>query len=432
MEYDSYPEAIPPAYDRTGNLPYEGLEVLPQHAMYEQPCTPDDIYFLPTAVVHSPETTDQPADIVSISEMLRGREAPDTLNDRHPDWPPITLTYYFGMHGRAGHAQDLGEHVRSAQVYCYEHTDGPQLSSPLKTYAEDQEEGVEALLDRTTNKEGASVRGMIHEDLFRAVHGTGVVIGHFDLSPAQTKNFRPTAAAHDLTRNMNKLSAGNTFDETLDAAGHALKTLYTGQAHRDIHMIGPRHNEDGTVTAGNFEDEMGRIFAAYPHLKARDHIQVVASMGATHEFAQMACAAASGVEVRAIHANGDQHAMIEDDIREALSLGQQPTREQLARFYMESVTLAALANGMEHDTVFANSASSEPLQYARTIAETVDIKDIAVLHDVVAQGCNVAQAAQLINITLTTKGLPPLARSYADMRPFIAAHAAAQATIRQT
>jgi hypothetical protein len=168
-------------------------------------------------------TTEAPhLDRPSLAERMIGVIKSDTtIAERHPDWPKIKLHFHFSAHVTESHFSELADRIAQADVYCFENTAGNGSVGFFQKLAngekfKDQQE-LEAFIDDTTieyrGKE-MPLKGTATAATLKALHNSNVIVGHFDMRPAEHE--REAQWNSDYTRwsTYNKASNYGKFLQT--------------------------------------------------------------------------------------------------------------------------------------------------------------------------------------------------------------------------
>jgi hypothetical protein len=361
----------------------------------------------------------------------------ERLKDRLPEGvtevPPVRLHIRLGPHGHAGHHKDLPGLLKreNAKVYCHENTDGDNSVAAFTQLSREpidnnDKAAVNNLVNSTTVN-GKPIHGTTWEAQVRAIAGTNIAIGHFDMRPNKGDP-DPRPAVHVLEAKLTLSELGDTLDGTLQIMHSAASELATPDRQRDELMLGPSVSDDGSVTAGRFEDEMVRIFTENPGLLCEPEVVVLDTHGAAHTSMSHR-ADAAGVDVtRSFFEVPFVYSPAVELVRK-VAIGKEPTREFLVQCFADSAMRNALERKIPLSTI---GADSDVVRYFRMRSVAFDEADAEKVFKTMQQGgargvLNKIKGAEhtisTINKILLKKGLGPLPQSSKEMYADIAKHA---------
>jgi hypothetical protein len=311
--------------------------------------------------------------------MIGVEKSGTTLAERHPDWPPVKLHFHFGPHGTADNFKSVPGLLEGADVYCYENANGPkntEVLTQISNYEGGSDPAVQDFIVDRVKAEGKPIRGTHSEPEVRALAGTGIVIGHFDTAQDDSE----LATAHKNSAE-NYLVIKDTYEATLEHLRSSLADLGNHLAPRDALMLGPTAPEgEGPVTAGRFEQEMGRILTEHPELKEKpdgEPVRVVDTHGHAHT-ALFHRARAAGVDVERSFAYMPQVFSPVEQVVRKIAIGKEPTKDLLTQCFVDEVLRSALAATAQCSE---SMADSDIVQYTRARSAAFTEADARVLFD---------------------------------------------------
>ncbi|HJQ08277.1 MAG TPA: hypothetical protein VJ836_02210 [Candidatus Saccharimonadales bacterium] len=343
---------------------------------------------------NSDHSFSQAAELASFTRPAEGQATPEhqlgrTLRERHPGWPEAELQFYFTGHetpenltGHDGIPEDrahLPELIKDADVYCFEYAGDDKNRENLKAYlqgaadkppTEDPAE-IEAYIE----KEGLG--GTFVEGQVRALYGSGVIVGHFDIRPSDGITGEEIDAA--FTNSPEPAS----FEEALQVPIDKARRVNELQDRRDDIQLGPGVFPPGVpVQAGRFEEELARIFKEHPELRDRkresgETVRVVATEGDMHSDLYHR-ARAAGVNVKRLFPEKHHTYSYSNELRRRLRYNQEVSQDFLAKCYAESVTEELIIKAGDPQL---KPVSPEFTTYVRSVAQHFSVTDAEALYN---------------------------------------------------
>jgi hypothetical protein len=193
-------------------------------------------------------------------------------------------------------------------------------------------------------------------------------------------------------------------------------------------MLGPAEADDGSITAGRFEDEMVRIFTDKPELLFESEVAVVDTHGAAHTT-MFHRADAAGVDVTRSFSEMPFIYAPCDELLRKVAIGEEPTRELLIQCFADAAIRKVLFG-----TVIVSRIYNDPdiVQYFRTRSATFNEADAQKVFKTMQQRgvkglVNTLRSPRhtiaTINSILKEKGIGPLPSSEAEIYADIAKRA---------
>ncbi|HVQ44807.1 MAG TPA: hypothetical protein VMT30_07665 [Candidatus Saccharimonadia bacterium] len=350
-----------------------------------------------------------------LSESARSVEAESTrktLAERHPDWPPIALDFYFAPHGSAKDIPDLPGKLQGADVYLYEAARGRKGLSRMQELADANPadfpaDHIETVVD-TFYGSDESIRGTFDEAQLRALYGSGVVVGHIDLRAEEEeedheiaeKIFEAYARPYDKTA---------SFDEVLAQVRGRATDIAKWQHKREQVML------------ERLEPELEAILERHPELKQKSELRVVDSVGAFHTALHHEAVRTMGVEATRSFPGRPYSFNYRGELERSMRFGKEPSRDLLAKAYIEAVFDPILDGFIEDRPVDRPSSdlrdNTEWAMYTRKIASAFPTEEIEYIHDL--RRHNELADEDIITIISDVHGLGPLPRTMANVGSYL-------------
>lgn len=304
-----------------------------------------------------------------------------TLAERHPDWPEIRVTLYLTPHATAGDTSKIGEYMQGKHVYFYEAYGGDSRREEWQWVsdrpAEDSVEDFDQDM-RDATYEGRPIEETHMGPILRSLYKSGIVVGHADLRDSE-------AELQQRITDSVKSYQEESFDKTLENLKTNRSNLVEAQEERErIYTI-------------RFEEELGKILDDHPELKEEEQVNVIVTMGSDHKslgdkFIE------NGITSTIIIDGQPQSQWTQ--VHESLLQGRQPSKEDLASFYLSHIVLNAVT--------LEDSNGAVRSEFVERIVPYFTLKDIEKVHE----GC-VGENASLekLKMLLYLKDLPPLPQS---------------------
>jgi len=183
-----------------------------------------------------------------------------TIQERHPDWPELDVSFYFSPHA---HAENLKKApIAEADIYLYENVGVTQTErEDLQMTSDGHFNSLERKLERSPLKDsffGQQLRG---------IHDSGVAIGSLDI-PGDEDGY--SSLAEGLMKADSSAPLKDTFISSLEAFDENMAALAKMQNTRE------------RIMAERFDNEIAQILAKRPQLKDKPRLKVLITMGSYH------------------------------------------------------------------------------------------------------------------------------------------------------
>lgn len=187
------------------------------------------------------------------------------LPERHPDWPPIELSFYFAPHGSYEDIRGIEPYIAECDVLLFE--EAGESKWPKKYLNKKVRSATGPLEDLIE-----PVEGEVEEAFVRAMYGTDKVAGCIDIG----RNPKRNALLEDALCEMDSLGMPDDISWR-----EAMMTLLIIESE-SVNLQGIREE----VMVNNFELELDDLITKYPELKNRDKLKVLISVGSFHTSLQ--------------------------------------------------------------------------------------------------------------------------------------------------
>ena len=375
-------------------------------------------------------------------------EPRSTWAERHPDWPRVTMEFFFSPHSTAEDQEGLVQLLQQggADIYLYESTifsesynkvlqGAANMRRPkfLKRWFKGQK-AIDDYIENTTigddepqptaeaqnpnffkkwndrlraamggkveegGVKGKPIIGTPIESEMRAVYGTGVVVDCIDLRPDDPVQHDQIGAEAYKTPMIVEGGFGALLREIAEQYGNMIE----------------HQNRREEVMAGRLEKTLAKIFEQHPELKDKPDLKIVFSMGAAHAETLPPRFQELGVETTQTFSRTDHIYNYATQARTELGSGKRPEAETLARAFFEQILEIELKNrGCKDIRRYDDLAL-----YDRQTAGAFSKDEIAAIYDQnIAGELNGAKLDEIFK----QKGLPLMPSSYAEMQEMIAA-----------
>ncbi len=318
----------------------------------------------------------EPAEAVDpVTEQLE-TNVKRTLAERHPDWPPITLEIYFSAHGTGADIAGLANHVPGAHIYLYE--GGSTYGMPEEAVAKAMDtHRLQAAANKPATKRRWGIVGRrvpvsdtpeptpppgnsFVAQQMQALRHSGVVVENIDLQHSDPiQGYELDLAFHQLYR------LQDTFDATLAQAKEGLTRIAELQDQREQIMV------------ARFEEKLEAILAQHPELRQQRGVRVLASIGSSHTRLSHKFREAGVTTQRSFPELPYTYNLL-GEIQRTIAYGREPSRELLARGYLEDLTLRALSM----ELMKSQELNADDLTfYTRRVAEAFSESEIEALFE---------------------------------------------------
>ena len=242
-----------------------------------------------------------------------------SIPERHPDWPPLAVTFWFSGHDTYQDMEGLAPYLADKDLYFYEGR-SDQITDVLQYFANNLFETDE--VERWMNAQSIGERPLVGSALeaqLRAVIGTGVVVGSFDVTGKDLEDARAPFF------NVGPLPKGESNEDALANYTELEVQRAEAQNQREARMI------------PNFEQEVGKILTEHPDLKGKSPLNILISMGSYHTtlghlFGE------HGVPSEHYFSGGTPYTHdYRNELRRTFAFGKVPSEELIQRSYVESL-----------------------------------------------------------------------------------------------
>jgi hypothetical protein len=342
----------------------------------------------------------------------------ETMAMRHPEWPNVKLHIHLAPHTRPSDAAKVPKLLQKADVYVYESSYGPVDTPTFEAAAQadlgdNPQAAVEKIVSTSKTPKGKPLKGTFDEPILRALAGSGIPIGHYDTLLPKYPGTNDSILKHELSQ---QFAHGETLEETVNWFVNSIIRSNRISDTRDAVALGPVMGDDGTVTAGRFEQEVERLLADNPQLRKQPgeekEITILETRGHAH-LDMLHRGRAAGVTVERSFPETPYVFPYWQQLSRELSVGKQPSREVLIRAYTSQVLHCLnLPLGIPN-------YDQSTIQYSRQICDKLDEADARAIHTFMITNSGNIKADKLagcINERLTNKGHAPLLTSAEDIK----------------
>lgn len=198
-------------------------------------------------------------------------ELPDlaTIQERHPDWPKLELSFYFAPHGNNKDMEGIAPQLAKADILLYEEVVAHEDDVAIRYENLDDFNKLSvnpAVSLRRAMRDG-EVSGSSYEPLLKGIYKSKKAIGLIDIGD--------TNYERELVQEMQTLFdqswiRGMEYSEALSAYNETWARMGELMHQREVLMV------------EKFEKEIDRILYARPDLLKQDSAKILISMGAGH------------------------------------------------------------------------------------------------------------------------------------------------------
>lgn len=198
----------------------------------------------------------------------RPEEKPETdaydlskIQERHPDWPKLELSFYFANHSVKSDTEDILPHIAEADIVLYEDVSrDDEFKAFFNEMATDPKKGLE-------NLNWTLVRGTDVENLVMGLKGTNKVAATIDIGK--------TAKERDMVKRLGDLLKQPVprvaeFSDAVRLYREKCEQIATLQSEREDMMV------------ANFEEEIEQVLKSRPDLMQKHELKILVSMGLYH------------------------------------------------------------------------------------------------------------------------------------------------------
>lgn len=308
-----------------------------------------------------------------------------TLAERHPDWPPIKLKFYFTSHETAEDMAGMEGHFQNADIYFYEDAGGSSEKYGLQLDADS---------DPSKDKPGSYAKpGSANEVRNRNIFGSKKIIGHIDLRSGDPIDM------FDFSYSLPDMNWG-TFDEMLDSS----KDRYS----KSSALITQREQ----IMVERFLPELEELMRDHPELMKQKNINILFTLGAFHttlyhRFKQ------AGIAVDRVFSRTPYIYPYSAELDREIMFGREPKRDLLAKAYLENVLAKAFMSNAPKEEW---RSTDDALAYLRQITSAFDTEEIGSIYDQVKSGQLTPDAT---NRLLKEKGLGVLPQNSQELQELL-------------
>jgi hypothetical protein len=359
-----------------------------------------------TSPEHNPDQ-DPDQGFSGAEEMLNALEQPDeaepsaehdirqTLAERHPDWPPVKIEFYFGPHETAKDYPDLKEKLQKADIYFYEDAGGHRDLQEERQELADKQPILPGGAGRTVLRKqlkGEQIRGTTNEAITRAIYGSGKVVESFDLTkddPIQSKDMRA-----ELTRNW-------WYEQDF---AYALAHL-----NANVRRLAELQVQREQIMEQRLETRLEEIVAERPELLDKPEINVLSTLGSVHTGLYISLKQRGENVTRDFDA-GTTYSNYTELVRQYI-FGREPSHEQIARTYLEDVV--GRLSGLDDTKDDVNDYTI----YMRELTGKFGLANIADIHDIRMKGQRLGKDVtdELLDKVADIAGTGPVPRSKKEL-----------------
>ncbi len=317
-------------------------------------------------------------------------ETHSTLQERHPDWPKLNVSFYFAPHGNFEDMQGIVSKIKESDVFFYEdlgrsEAKAAYLNSPLLR------EGMmplETLID-SSGAGQRQMRGSHGEALVRGLHDAQVVAATLDIG----KDYDEERLSKEIIKAFQEpLPRRVSYDEALSRLNDNYENIAYLMDEREL------------IMANNFESEIGKILDTYPELKQKDGLNVLISMGVLHTrlrhaFTERGIPSDRNFSTGRSYTFGYAH-----ELMRTFAYGNEPSKELTERAFAESIVRKALSKVTRDKSIAYDERAAYLRRYVSELSsdEMMDVFDL---------WNNSRASVDDIDNLLVPAGMPPLARS---------------------
>lgn len=251
-----------------------------------------------------------------LSEEREPRPEKQSIYERHPDWPPLEVDFYFSPHNTSADSEALVPHLHEADVYIFEGLDVGQ--NELRWFRAIAEGWKEA------KPVAQSFTGFMRP-IMRELYGSGKTIASIDVKGDSEANRELIKNLEQAQMRIEAPPVADTYEETIDAFSANMEKYADLQGQREDLM------------AAAFEGTMDDLIKKDPSLKGREPLKVLLSMGAWHTQLRHRLTQA-GVESTRHFPDALPHTYpFFDELTRAYSYGKQPDEGLVEKAYAQII-----------------------------------------------------------------------------------------------
>lgn len=183
-----------------------------------------------------------------------------TIQERHPDWPELDVSFYFSPHS---HAENLKQApIAEADIYLYESVGVTQTErKDLQMTSDNHFDSLERNLERPPLKDS------FFGQQLREIHNSGIAMGSIDIPGDEDEH---SSFLEELAQTDYSLPIEDTFAASLAALDKSSMTIAKIEHQRE------------QIMAKRFDNEIAQILAERPQLKDKLQLKVLIVMGSYH------------------------------------------------------------------------------------------------------------------------------------------------------
>ena len=340
---------------------------------------------LPQINMTNPERTPQNDNPENTPDSL-----PDlaTIQERHPDWPKLNLSFYFSSHGNDQDTQGVAPHLAKADILLYE--DAPRDITNLEVYNHLSQNP--HLSRRAVSMK---LKGSDSLPMALGVRKTGKAIGTIDVG----KDVEEVA----MIRRLNDLFGYDIprsfgYEDALQYIHASYDEIVAIQQKREAMMV------------DNFEEEIDRILYARPDIIKKSEVNILITMGAYHTQLYHAFRE-RGIEANRDFSKSPYRYDFKTELERSIAFDREPSHEMLERVLGEDMLYRALYE--VNSDMDKNVKHDDAVVYVRNVVPSLRSDDIRAMYEVDTKN-NLTTA--YIDTLLASHGHSRLPRSGRELR----------------
>lgn len=191
------------------------------------------------------------------------REAVESIQERHPDWPKIHINLELASHGNASDWGNFPDRLQSADVYLYEGVNHSEDNAAVFQRVANGELSSDAFLQQYPHS-----RGKIWETIARGLDHSKITVGSVDLT---SYNVEENELNHQIDVLASQpIDLNGDFSTAVEKFTQVLRGVGVAQRQRE------------RIIVSKMEQTLQNIIDANPHLKNRPDLNVMMTMGSYH------------------------------------------------------------------------------------------------------------------------------------------------------
>jgi len=287
--------------------------------------------------------------------VARPEEQPDAydlskIQERHPDWPKLELTFYFSAHNAAADMEGVAPYLADADVLLYEEAPRSyETQRILNDFANDPK--------KTVN--WGDIRGTELEPLVKGLWRSGKAVGSMDIG----KDKSEAAMARRIDSLLKMAPPRNmNYEDALSVW------------HGKFAEIASLQNKREDLMVDNFEGEIEKILKSRPDLQQKEELKILATMGSYHtrlghNFAK------SGMKTDRHFPTSSYLYGHQNELQRTIAFGKQPSHELVERA-MSSHIVSDYFMMVMRDGDFSFEEKTAYLRMVVSALTTEDMEDL--------------------------------------------------------